>query len=427
MLHFFVSQFFPRTGARLRVRITHLPLTYNLLISVAKIELIKKFFFLFQKRRMNNSTTTFDWKTYLRNYPDLTRANIVTEQSALDHWNSYGRFEGRSDKYKNFFNETDIIKYPILFHKYLLGISSPTAQINYEIVNMVKPTKEQICHIHIYDINKNDEYIYYLNIIKDEFNVIITFNIGKSLITEVTVLQVNNRGYDIGPKLCMLQFLIDRSIDYDYILFLHSKSNKKIGKELFNTFIKNNSRVRLLKNIMETNKQIMGVFPNWCYSKAYINKCDDYFKYNNYYFNEMLSFLNVRDMTKEFIGGNMMVLRRPVIDRIFSYNINIFYNMLNDTDSFDINWYTIVNKLDITQSPESLYDHFKSSTDKIGNNLKGCHLFPDGMIEHVFERIWLNIIKEIKGDFLVLPKDKEIDKCNLANPVIITKRKNKLL
>lgn len=37
----------------------------------------------------------FDWKFYLKNNPDLGKAGITTEQQANNHWNQYGKQEGR--------------------------------------------------------------------------------------------------------------------------------------------------------------------------------------------------------------------------------------------------------------------------------------------------------------------------------------------
>jgi hypothetical protein len=39
--------------------------------------------------------TNFDWKFYLKNNPDLGNAGLTTEQHANDHWNTYGKQEGR--------------------------------------------------------------------------------------------------------------------------------------------------------------------------------------------------------------------------------------------------------------------------------------------------------------------------------------------
>jgi hypothetical protein len=37
----------------------------------------------------------FDWREYLRRYPDLRAAGIDSEAGAVDHWTKYGRAEGR--------------------------------------------------------------------------------------------------------------------------------------------------------------------------------------------------------------------------------------------------------------------------------------------------------------------------------------------
>ena len=41
-------------------------------------------------------------------------------------------------------------------------------------------------------------------------------------------------------------------------------------------------------------------------------------------------------------------------------------------------------------------------TNNLNGNSNNSREFPDGMIEHVFERIWLNIILHLKGDYLIL-------------------------
>src|SRR5437868_7038068 len=40
-------------------------------------------------------TETFDYKFYLEHYPDLKRAGITTQESALTHWINHGKKEGR--------------------------------------------------------------------------------------------------------------------------------------------------------------------------------------------------------------------------------------------------------------------------------------------------------------------------------------------
>ena len=37
----------------------------------------------------------FDWRFYISHYPDLRKSNITTEIKAIDHWNNFGKKEGR--------------------------------------------------------------------------------------------------------------------------------------------------------------------------------------------------------------------------------------------------------------------------------------------------------------------------------------------
>ena len=40
-----------------------------------------------------NGMNPFNWRQYLINYPDLVRAGIKNENSALTHWVNYGKNE----------------------------------------------------------------------------------------------------------------------------------------------------------------------------------------------------------------------------------------------------------------------------------------------------------------------------------------------
>ena len=62
------------------------------------------------------------------------------------------------------------------------------------------------------------------------------------------------------------------------------------------------------------------------------------FSINKTYLDEILEYLKLMQVDSEFIEGNCMVLSKRVVDKIFSNNINIFYNILNSGNSFDINW-----------------------------------------------------------------------------------------
>lgn len=45
---------------------------------------------------LKNKNVNFDWITYLNKYEDLRNAGINTKDAAIEHWNEYGKKEGRT-------------------------------------------------------------------------------------------------------------------------------------------------------------------------------------------------------------------------------------------------------------------------------------------------------------------------------------------
>lgn len=284
-------------------------------------------------------------------------------------------------------------KYPYLFHKYLLNIRMNT-NIPYVIIQSQPITNEFICHLHIFDLDLFEEiYGKYINDLIEEFQVIVTFvKSTKELNYPVCILKINNQGFDVGGKLCCLQFI--KEFPYSYILFLHSKSNKKRREEYFNPLIKNKIRIKLCKNLMKY-KNISGLFPNIIWNK---DADPDTFKSNELYYNELTSFLNIKK-NYIFSEGNVFFCTRQVVDSVF-VNYSLFYNILNDEHSFDYNWWRIIKK---NNDMDKLY---KMS---IGNTNNFSPILRDGMIEHAIERIWLDMIIHLKKDYLVLDEKNSID------------------
>jgi hypothetical protein len=89
--------------------------------------------------------------------------------------------------------------------------------------------------------------------------------------------------------------------------------------------------------------------------------------------------------------------------------------MLNDMSSFDYNWFVNYKDIDKKMTINDVYALYKQSSDP-GNNIplmKTGSTRPDGMIEHVFERIWLNVIKELNGSYLIVDNINVIEKYNI--------------
>ena len=126
-------------------------------------------------------------------------------------------------------------------------------------------------------------------------------------------------------------------------------------------------------------------------------------------------------------GINVEAYRPPfyvnnLIDYLFTNNLKLIYNLLNDQYSFDINWVEWYYKIYDTDK-ELVYNKFKK--DKLlGNNLNNKsdkiftldpeffikiikspminYQFRDGMIEHSFERIYLNLIATLDLNYIMI-------------------------
>jgi hypothetical protein len=231
----------------------------------------------------------------------------------------------------------------------------------------------------------------------DYYHIYVTYCIGTiNKDHDITFIQIKNKGYDIGGKICLLDYLYINHIEYDYILFLHSKLDQDMRKMLCESLVKNKNRIELIVNLMKTNKKMYGIFPNWISAE---------YSYNVRYVEDMLNFLNVTLEDLNFAAGNFMILRKEIINFIFYNRTKMFYNILNEDNSFDINWVRIYYKFNDDMSNDEIYNEY-TTKNLYGNNLsihnkKGDISLDDGMIEHMFERIWIPVIKHLNGDFLI--------------------------
>lgn len=111
-----------------------------------------------------------------------------------------------------------------------------------------------------------------------------------------------------------------------------------------------------------------------------------------------------------FVERNVMILKKNIIDYIFKFNTNILYNILNNKYSFDICWFKYFYHLNNKTNNEvmDVYYNSKNNNSKYYYNefqlMNGNEhlMLRDCMIEHIFERIWINIIKHMDGEYMIL-------------------------
>ena len=146
------------------------------------------------------------------------------------------------------------------------------------------------------------------------------------------MLKIENRGADIGGKICFLKYLIDNNIEYNNVLFLQSKSDPIMRNKYFMPLIGNEDKIISNISLMNTNDAIFNNIHEWYdLTHEYVS--------NRYYHNEILHYLNISNKDEmSYSEGNCMILSKKIIDVIFTNNLHIFYNILNSNSDFDISW-----------------------------------------------------------------------------------------
>jgi hypothetical protein len=397
-----------------------------------------------RKYKYDNIPDDFNTKEYIELNKDLTN---LTDLEAKNHYEYYGYAENRfykkedilvyniqevsnakeytelnSDNQEvyddNYINKI-ISEYPYFFHKYYLNLSNNTSKIQYKIISQnTSNINEFICHLHILNINEFDNiYGKYISNLENEFKIVITYSFGNiqdNLLhnKNIDIILIPNKGYDIGAKLCMLKYLQNENIEYNYVLFLHSKSNIETRNIYFDSLIYSLHRIKLIKILLKY-KNITAVFPN----KIWHDKNNLAFVYNEKNYEEILEILKIKNKYKHyklFPEGNCFACNKKLINNIFKYNYELWYNLLNDSNSFDCNWVNIKYNLNL-KSPKDIHTYYFNN-NCYGNNTKiknSIESIPDGMVEHIFERLWIVSILNTNDKYLVLDKENIFKQYNI--------------
>ena len=116
---------------------------------------------------------------------------------------------------------------------------------------------------------------------------------------------------------------------------------------------------------------------------------------NLLYRNELLTYLGCKNQTNRFVEGNVYILSKKVVERIFGNKK--LYNILNRPDDFDYNW--VCKRYGLRGTIWEVYNKFKKK--RLVPRDKNSF---DGYIEHVFERVVLNCIDEREIKIIKPPK-----------------------
>lgn len=292
------------------------------------------------------------------------------------------------------------IEYPYLFHKKLLGINKGFV---YNVKQTYARTKQNVCCIHCFKLSFFKSYfLKYKDILEDQFDIIITYVIEDDEFMEnLTYIQGDNYGIDIGPRFIVTDYLKG---NYDYIFYIHSKSNTKKREQYLKPFIDNLEKIKQLLTVNE----IGGIFHSILYYGKYcFNSNLNYAKLENLwgrnacYMEEICSYLKLIPDYYLFSEGNFYILKKEANELLFGDKK--LFSCLNDTQSFDFNWFINYYK----ENNGNIRDvYLKFLRQKMfGNNLAtglGWSGLADCMIEHTFERLTLIAVKTLNLNFEIL-------------------------
>lgn len=375
----------------------------------------------------------FNWREYVKYNPDIASL-CKSEVKAKSHYNNYGVYQSRIYNEKQQKKQSEKMeyysKYPFLFHKYILNISTEHG-MNYEIKRSILYDKsinfKLIAHLHCYNIDKYyDFYKNYINQISQVCSlIVITFSIGnekkKNFGENVTLIKCENRGMDIGGKYVCMDYLQKKEIYYNSILFLHTKTDEQLRKLYWEPLIFNLKEIETAVSDHENNIGIyvpplvyMGDYACVIYKDHFIEPKNITCKWNfgnSLYLNDLERYYELSSTNYMFPEGNCFVCKKNVAEGLYG-NSKLYYLLNNDT-SFDAVWVKMYyGQKKLKQIGPTIYDIYKfyrtthSRPRVYPNNIAwgaGHKGHPDNMYEHSFERIVFKVVQKLGYKIKVMP------------------------
>lgn len=302
---------------------------------------------------------------------------------------------------------------PYFFHKYLLGVANPDQPIEYLQVDttQINPEKKMFLHIHCHNVARLFLFDDIIDEYQSSYNIVVTYSEGTVSMDKedkLSFLKIKNKGADIGGKLSLIHYLYINDIAFDYIFFVHSKTDPVDFKNFLQPF---RGRKELIDCIVrDKSKTIGAIFPN--YNNITFNTTTNSHSVDHIdvYMKDILHYLGIPfslpsgDNFDWFNGTNTFIFSKTLVDSIFKNSTLVLYNALNENNSYDYLWH----KLKYGMPGNSMTENYKRYNDShhCGNAFHETHeTFRNACVEHVFERIWIYAIKHCQQNYLCLPSE----------------------
>jgi len=377
------------------------------------------------KINRTNVPDDFNWKLYQEFNPSVV---FKSELSAIIHYNTIGFYKQLRYKYDGIDSENKTekgiyLKHPFLFHKYILDVASPSNKLRYERIRNGTQDNVLVTHLHCYNIDLfGNFYGDYIDSIFAISDVVVTYSIGTILpkYENLTLLQIENRGMDIGGKYNAVAYLKEIHHPYKHILFLHSKTDEHTRKMYWRPLIENLDQIQTMTTHSDYDNVgvwtppliYMGDYNHCLYThhQADPTKLNPRWNPGNiWYMDDIDEFMGFQSNNKFFPEGNCFVAKRELAEALYS-DLEM-YNILNTMTSFDAvwvkAWYGDIQNRNVGTNIYEIYDFYMSNKEILHlhpNNTKLGHLgYRDNMIEHCYERIVFKMVEKMGYDVHIMP------------------------
>jgi len=324
----------------------------------------------------------FSPQDYLKINPDIKSSlKSLSDKDIIDHFIKYGIYENRQICSVNIATKKRVL---CICHNGNMGVFKKIEKYIDNLLSVQNSNIEITLFICSIDTFASSDIEY----IKKRFPTATHF------INE-------NFGFDIGSFFKVLQMCKNNSIEFDYIIKIHTKTNDFDREKLLKPILGSANRIKIILDMLSNDSiglvgSVKSMFFNYG-NLATHNQ--NHLKYLLEKFNIGIKYYE----SIQFIGGTMFWCKFSILKKIFwNHNFDHIIQELNNETSLDWNWYICSNEKyikNITEikSKEDATTHYTTFGQIKGLSPNIFHAIKfktkslqirDGMIEHAYERFF---------------------------------------